>query len=269
MTIGIGVICSESKHHPDHLILASDALGSFGDAYSTMGHHKLFLHPESKVYAVGADDLEHCGDVVQKIVNGVAGLSQRTFGLIHDVIARAVWAHRSARFKYDVLPEFDIEPSDHWRKDAEKKGLLNKLDKRWQRFETNCLLIVSTFDENGIAAQFLVEPNGKVQSVMLPGFIAIGSGQDNALFWLGYRDQNGGMGVRQSAYHVYEAKRMAEQSPHVGKGDVDLLVASNDRFFLLNKSNPAPQDSPVSLPELEEMWRKFGPSETTDLERKE
>jgi hypothetical protein len=35
ITIGIGVLGSEGKHSPERIILASDSLGSFGDAYST------------------------------------------------------------------------------------------------------------------------------------------------------------------------------------------------------------------------------------------
>lgn len=49
MTIGVGVICSESKKKPDRIILASDSLGSFGDAYSMASHCKLIWHQETKL----------------------------------------------------------------------------------------------------------------------------------------------------------------------------------------------------------------------------
>jgi len=265
MTIGIGVICSEGKQKPDRIILASDSLGSFGDDYSTSAHRKLMWHEETKLYATGADDLEHCGDVFKKIIRDVSKLPNRSYPLIHDAIAHAAWDHRSARFKYDVLPEFQIEPSNHWKAEAKEAGVMKKIERRWKKFTTNVLMIVSTFDENGEAIQFLVMPDGAVQSFILPGFVAIGSGGANAMFWLAFRDQNLTMGLFQSAYHVYEAKRMAERSPHVGKDDIEIVFASSEGKYFTSARTPPPGDYPA-LAELEELWKQFGPHDTNALE---
>jgi hypothetical protein len=267
MTIGIGVVCCESPDkRPSHIILASDSLGSFGDSFSTTAHHKMMADFDVQVYAVGADDMEHSADLMQKIILAVSKLKERTFGTINEAIAYAAWDHRSARFKYDVLPEYGIAPTSHWKKDAREAGILDKLNKVFKKFRTHCCLIVSTFDSRGLGAQFLVNPDGSVQSCMLPGFTAIGSGADNALFWLAYRKQNIAMGLMQSAYHVYEAKLMAEQSPHVGKDDIELLItcADGDGWFL-NSNNPTCKGCPLSIPGLKEMWNKFGPRATGEI----
>jgi hypothetical protein len=260
MTIGIGAICCEGDKRPSHIILASDSLGSYGDSFSTTAHHKLMADVKCQVYASGADNLEHSADALQKIIRAITALKERTFGTLQDAVAYGAWDHRSARFKYDILPKFNIAPTDHWRTDAKKAGILETLDKKFQKFQTRCCLIVSTFDDRGCGAQFLVSSDGTVQSCMLPGFIAIGSGADNALFWLAYRKQFLGMGLHQSVYHVYEAKIMAEQSPHVGKGDIELLITSADGdMYFLNAKNPECPGCPISLPELEQMWKKYGP----------
>jgi hypothetical protein len=158
MTIGIGVSCCEGEKRPSHIILASDSLGSFGDAFSTTADHKLMADVDYQVYAAGADDLEHSADALQKIIRAIAALKERTFGNLQEAVAYGTWDHRSARFKYDVLPKFGIAPTDHWRTDAKKAGILDKLDKTFQKFQTHCRLIVSTFDKKGCGAQFLVSP---------------------------------------------------------------------------------------------------------------
>ena len=47
-----------------------------------------------------------------------------------------------------------------------------------------------------------------------PGYSTIGTGGDNAQFWLNYRRQVLVINVKRSAYHAYEAKRMASKNPH-------------------------------------------------------
>jgi hypothetical protein len=118
----------------------------------------LMADVDYQVYAAGADDLEHSADALQKIIRAIAALKERTFGNLQEAVAYGTWDHRSARFKYDVLPKFGIAPTDHWRTDAKKAGILDKLDKTFQKFQTHCRLIVSTFDKKGCGAQFLVSP---------------------------------------------------------------------------------------------------------------
>jgi len=58
---------------------------------------------------------------------------------------------------------------------------------------------------------------------------------------------------------------MAEQSPHVGKDDIEMLIVMPEMWYLLNEKNQSYETCPVSLPELRELVKKFGPSTTESL----
>lgn len=74
------------------------------------------------------------------------------------------------------------------------------------------------------------------------------------------------MGLQRSAYHVYEAKLMAEHSPHVGRDDIQLLVANREQSYLLTEREPERSNCPVSLTELKRMVEKYGAHSTSLLE---
>ena len=113
---------------------------------------------------------------------------------------------------------------------------------------------------------YLVSSDCSIHLMTLNGFCAIGSGEFGALFWLSYREQNLAMGVHRSAYHAYEAKIMSEQSPHVGKDDIMLLVATHQKYYVLSKEQPEVEGCPVSLSKLTEEFGHFGPRSTESLE---
>lgn len=90
MTVGIGVLCSEGKERPDHLILACDALGSFGEENSTASLHKLFSRHDARIYAVAAHDIGKAAELVTKIANNVVQRRAETYGDIYDAICFSV-----------------------------------------------------------------------------------------------------------------------------------------------------------------------------------
>ena len=66
MTIGIGVLASEGDGlKPNRLILLADTKGSFGDSYSMNRLHKVFLWPDKRLYAVGADQIDKASGTVR------------------------------------------------------------------------------------------------------------------------------------------------------------------------------------------------------------
>jgi hypothetical protein len=105
---------------------------------------------------------------------------------------------------------------------------------------------------------------GWVHPCEFPGFATIGSGATNANFWLNFRQQQLGLNPRQSAYHAYEAKVMASKAPTVNR-NLELVIAFADRHYLLTEENTAMDGCPISMPEMNSMFKKYGPQETNDL----
>jgi hypothetical protein len=268
MTIGIGVLACEGREKPDHLILCCDALGSFDDTSSTASLHKLFTEREANLYAVAAHDIGKAAELLRKIVNTVMERGGETYGKIYDSICIATHAYKNARFRYEVLPLYDIAPEQGWKKEAKKLGFLDPLlQDVWPKFSIECQLIIGTFAEDGSSHLFWVQQNGFVHPITLPGFCVIGSGATNANFWLCYRDQSLDLSLRRSAYHTFEAKLMAERSPHVGKDDIEMLIVPPDReHFLLTPEHPERPNCPVSLTEMKALFTKFGPQKTDHLD---
>ncbi len=268
MTIGIGALCSEGKEKPDHLILCCDAMGSYDDVTSTGSLHKLFMREDARVWAVAAHDIGKAAELMTKIADAVKRDGDGKYGKIYDAICIAVAAYKSARFRYEIIPQYGLAPAKGWMKEAKKLGMLDTLlTEVWPEFSIECQLIIGFFAEDGSSRLFHVKSNGFVDPVTLPGFHTIGVGSVNANFWLTYRGQGMGMGLRRSAYHCYEAKIMAEKSPHVGKGDIEMLIVSADRKpWLLTPDHPTDLDCPVSLTELKVLFEKHGPQNTNDLD---
>lgn len=270
MTIGIGVLCSD-KNAGDCFILASDRLGSFGDGFSTRRHCKMFLEPERGLYAVCADDVGNASELLGRICEQWANIppQNRSYRMLRQGMQLAASEYRLYQFVASVLPRYPIDPKADWRVQAENLGLTEKLLDEWRNTQTGCELIVGSLGlyEQGRTMFHLHFSNEAGEVTPLPscGFWAIGSGAENALFWLAYREQGIGMSVKRSALHVYEAKLMAEHSPYVGREDIELLIVTQDQWYHLTHKRRSADGCPVSLDELEELHREFGPSSTQSL----
>ncbi|MFI5086759.1 MAG: hypothetical protein ACHP7I_00035 [Terriglobales bacterium] len=82
-------------------------------------------------------------------------------------------------------------------------------------------------------------------------FAAIGSGQYTALSSLYRREQHSGNSLRRSLYKVYEANRLSENVPGVGKKYIDMYVLHSDGHV-----EELTQDGYDYLGDL---YKKFGP----------
>jgi hypothetical protein len=112
-----------------------------------------------------------------------------------------------------------------------------------------------------------VSPHGQVVPVNFPGIAAIGTGANNAMFWMSYRKHKLGVSVKRAAYHAYEAKLMAEKSAHVNER-VEIIIANVEKNWNFSHDRPpVDNDYPVSLKELEAMYLKYGPQNTADMIR--
>lgn len=267
MTIGIGAVCSINKH-ADCLILASDRLGSYGADFSSKSHGKMFCLNEDRIFAVCADRVQNAGELIPMIREEWSKVPDRNLQIMSGKLVEVTMRYKTLRFCLDVLPNYGIAPSEDWRVVAGKMGILPKILREWRKCSTHCDLIIGTFDERDQAHMYFVDSGGGVALRTLEGFCAIGSGAFGALFWLSYREQNLHMSVQRTAYHVYEAKLMSEQSPYVGKDDISLLVvpAGHGKYYHLTKDCPEVAGCPVSLTRLTEFLKEVGPRPTDALE---
>jgi hypothetical protein len=264
MTIGIGVVCTH-KTTQDCFILASDKLGSFGDEFSSKRHAKLFVQPVEGLFASCAGSVEAVSEFLPMVIDQWKTPGQRSFAYLGAGIQQAFYEYKKYKFVSSVLPRYAIGVKEDWQEVAKKLQIEEKLFKEWNDFDVGFEVLIATFDWRGTAQLFSVYGDGEINQHSLPGFVAIGTGGPNAMFWLGYREQSVGMSLPRSAYHVFEAKLMAEQSPHVGKDDIEMLIVMPTMWYLLNEKNQSFDGCPVSLVELKELIKKFGPSTTDSL----
>jgi hypothetical protein len=264
MTIAIGILASESDLKPDHLVLLADTKGSFGGDSSMNRLHKVFAAPDISLYTAGAGQMDRAAELFKMLhiflteFQGLPG-----YGRVFQAVHAAADCYKRVRFKYDILPKYaHIPPS--LSDTFSETDLTPSLLEEWRVFDFGCQIIVGSFDIEGSALLFIIEGTGQVHNSTFPGFAAIGSGQEAALFWLSYRNHNLGFPLRRAAYQAFEAKIMAEQSPFVND-QIDLVIASKKQNFIVTRFDPKPDGVPVTVAELREMFTVYGPKETDEV----
>jgi hypothetical protein len=251
MTIGIGVLASEGEaNKPNQLILLADTKGSFGDTYSMNRLHKLFMAPDKRLYSVGAGQMDKASELFEMIkgVSGVIEGGTQRYGSIIESVSGGADLYKRVRFKLDVLPLFARMPQslpDMFTDTDLGPALLEE----WRKYDFGCQMLIGAFNDLGQAFLLYIEGDARVSNLTFPGFAAIGSGLNNAMFWLSYRNHNLGLSVRRSAYHAFEAKVMAESSAHVNDR-LDMVIASRDKWFFISDSKAASEGAPITLKEM-------------------
>jgi len=271
VTIGIGLLCStKPKPHlprPDAIVMIADTMGST-ETDSTDDLHKMWLDDDLRFYAVGAGNLEYGGELVSiikdELRDGIKAAGKPTHSVIGTALNKSFHMLRSEHFRWDIFPQISIQAV----------GTLigpEKLVEEWQRFFLDFQMLFATFDFTGQAVLYLIgqflDQNGHlipktVHLYEFPGCRAIGTGGENADFWLHYRRQSLSLSVKQSIYHAYEARRMAARAPTVNDNVDIAIVLPGEKSYLLTEDTPVIDGCPVSLPQLEEMFKKYGPQNT-------
>jgi len=264
MTIGIAVLAAEGSNPPDHVILLADTKGSFGDEFSMNQLHKLFIDPKLGLYTVAADQMDKAAELFKTIHLFMTDLiGPIGYGRLFQAVHGASDTYKRIRFKYDILPKYaHIPPSIP--DDFNESHLTPTLLEEWRNYYFGCQMVVSSFDTEGKPYLFLIDGTGEVLNLTFPGFAAIGSGREQAMFWLSYRHHNLGLNVKRATFHAFEAKLMAESSPFVNE-QIDLVIANKDKCWVATRTNPKPEGIPITVAELQELFGSYGPKETDDL----
>ena len=282
MTIGIGVLSSSKPKpqlpRPDSIILMADTMGS-SDFDSTDELRKMWIDDKLGVYATAAGTMEYGGELFSIIQDELAKLDledaatgprHRTHGKFSGMLNHAFLLLKAQHFQWDIawsklglpiLGTKSLEEATH-------------VQEEWRLFWVDLHMIVGTFDYTGQAHLYTVgqyddgtgAPASKIVTLReFPGFATIGSGGPNADFWLKFRGQSLSMTVRQSAYHAYEAKRMAAKSPTVNDSVDIAVIEAGGKAAHLTIERQEVKGCAVSLPELEALYKQFGPQKTDGL----
>ncbi|MGB6476862.1 MAG: hypothetical protein WBF04_22645 [Candidatus Sulfotelmatobacter sp.] len=277
MTIGVGLLATDSKFNsvrPNHAILLSDTLGSFGDIFAHPRLHKMIIYPENGVYTTSANEIDKAAEFVPMMNQNIAGvpMMRRTYGDILQMMNASLFLYRQQRFQLEVLPDFRLPP-EAFDPRISANQLPPKKERQiqecWLEFDMGFYLLVAAFDYAGQAHLFHIDSLGKVTYVSFPGFGAVGIAAAQTTFWLSHRAQRLGMSVRRSAYHAYEAKVLAEDSPHVND-HIDMLIANKDKYWFSSTHPMQGPDlgagSPVTIADLREWFGTHRPRDTDDLD---
>ena len=254
---------------PDHIVLVSDTMGSFGDEYSHPRLHKRFDLPDNKAYIVAANSVDRAAELVPVIEQELSCVptDRRNYGDILSAVSRACFRYKVQRFN-KILPQHRLPPEmiDPSRVPQE---LRETLAQEWESLSMEADLIVGAFDFNGQAHLIVVDgTKGIASGYNLPGFIAIGSGFPNAMYWLAHRQHTLGMTPLRALYHAYEAKLMAADAPNVNE-HIDLLMANAEGSWSCTSHTPLSEISKIPefpLDSLAELFSKYGPQDTAEMD---
>ncbi len=283
MTVGIGVLATSSEGRaknicPDHIVLFSDTMGSFGNEFSHPRLHKRFDLPKEGFYAIAANQVDRAAELMPVISEFLSKTprNERNYGAIFNAVNSACFAYKRMKFVQSVLPKHRIEPDliDPFRAASDaalipgKQAVSKVLEEEWKEFDIGCDLLIAAFDCRGQAMLLTVSgADGITENATVPGFAAIGSGLSNAMFWLSHRKQFLGMKLMRSVYHAYEAKTMAESSPNVND-ELDVLIANAGQFWKFSSHfKPGPHAHPfITIEKLKELFLKYGPQGTEEID---
>ena len=120
------------------------------------------------------------------------------------------------------------------------------------RLEIGCQLILIPVPAANIRFFFTVDVSGSVYQEQ--NFAAIGSGASNALAWLHFRNHSQFTNVNKTLFHVWEAKKFAENAPGVGKDTAMGWTSDTLKSRNINDFRP-----------FEIQWAKYGPKATKKM----
>jgi hypothetical protein len=274
MTVGIGVLATSAGGRqnsiiPDSVVLIADTLGSFADDDSHGRLHKAFMFPDARMYAVSAGSVDRAAELLPIVANFITGIPkpQRTFGRIAQAVAAGCYGYKHDKFTVHEFPKLRLPPEamDPNKVTPELNAFVHE---HWTKFSIGCDLIIAVFDHEGKVALLQVcGDEHELHNIGFPGFGAIGVGATNAIFWLSQRQHTLGLLPLRAAYHAYEAKLMAESSPHVNK-HLDIIVAKgDDHWFSTTHSSlhPEKEHPEINPKNLKKMLKRYGPHDTSKI----
>jgi hypothetical protein len=275
MTIGIGVLATseearKEKRGPDTVILIADTMGSYEDVDSHSRLHKILMFPDDRVYAVVAGDVSRAAQLLPCLCSFIREISkgERSFGKIQIAIAEGCFNYKHHLFTLFELPKLRLAPHTFDPNQKLEPELNEKIQAKWATFDIGCDLVIAAFDDD--RRVYLFEANAQTHTIhnrSFPGFAAVGTGGDNALFWFSRREHTLGVQPLRAAYHAYEAKLTAEGSAHVNQHlDMAVATANEHWFCTTHKSVHGEKEHPeINIANLKRLLKRHWIKKTDDI----
>lgn len=224
MTICIIAICENSR-----VILVSDRMLTISDISIE------FEHPSSKIEilsnnccAVTAGDALPCVDIFSNAKSIIKQHSSLSIKEIAEETKKSYIEQRAKTIEELLILPRQLKNIETFYENIQSLpseiGL--HIDNKIQNFDFEIDIMIGGVDEQGPHIYFVENP-GTIACYDSIGYCAIGSGNLHAeLTFISY-NYNTLMGINEALYVIYEAKKISERAPGVGKETDIFLIDKN------------------------------------------
>ena len=256
MTVCIAAIGRDGySHMPDRgdeviVSVADTKLTLFYTSKDGVVSKRFYFHEEWSAMMAG-NDITPCVEIMNassKLLTKKAN----TLASVTNAVKTAFQNRLQELIEDKILSRYKMKLADfqHNGKKRFTPEVFNSLCAQIDNTALQCEFLVFGFDKDREPHIFTVTNPGTVGIYDKPGFWAIGSGANTALSMLLYRGQNVDTDMKDTLYHTFEAKFMAESASDVG---------TETAFFIGKHGHNSMHWSNFRLlEEIREEWEKFG-----------
>lgn len=258
MTICMGAICEQGSS----LVLATDSMIT-NEALSVEFEHptkKMTRLSDSCIALTAGDALAHT-ELFNMVEGKITKLKAPSVVEIVDNIKECYQHIRKNEIKEKLLRPrgFDGFKDFYSAQKALVPDIALSIQSQIERYDYGLKILVGGIDKR-IAHIYGVFDPGTSKCYDSIGFHAIGSGLPHAINTLIARACNQDISLAEALLIVYEAKKMAEKAPGVGKGITDICVMSSKGI------TEFPRDKLSGLHKTYEAWLKREADWQSDLD---
>lgn len=236
MTCCVAALCDKNKS----IVLISDKMLGTGMIESEPNITKMVsLHKNWRAMFAG-NDIVQVSPIVDAIRAKLRGITAPTLKQMTEAVYASYSEERSSQSEAMylaprgwTLKQFNSSKASILP-EATREDLLTNISS----VEVEVSLLVAGFDNRGIGHIFSVDDSiyqqrGKPRIQDLPGYHAIGSGGDAAMYMMAYRAYSPVMPLRIALYYAVEGKYFGEKSGGVGTKTDAVILRSGQRPFKL------------------------------------
>lgn len=235
MTVCLGTICENGTS----VIVASDRMWT--QKYLSVE----FEYGEPKIDNIGeCCVLTTAGSVIaptELIENSKSDIEKKKISeisKISEVVKEHLTLERSKRIEDKYFKPRGITIEEFYRSGMQSQilsDIVTRLDNLIEMYEFELEILIAGIDEKG-GHLYVVFPPGRVESMDRVGYVSIGSGTPHAESTFILNDFRRDWDIKKALYVTYEAKKLAEKAPGVGKKTDIVIMNKNNKPRALKES---------------------------------